>query len=79
MLKYIVIASVVCSWIIVLANKMHPVMDLIMQMAEPIIAPFRRITPNLGMLDFSTLVAIMALALIELFIEIIGANILERL
>lgn len=79
MLKYIIIGSVICSWVILLANKMHPVMDLIMQMAEPIVAPFRRITPNLGMLDFSTLVAIMALALIEIFIEIVGANILERL
>ncbi|TWV80933.1 YggT family protein [Moraxella sp. VT-16-12] len=79
MLKYIVLGSVIFSWVILLANKMHPVMDLVMQMAEPIIAPFRRITPNLGMFDFSTLVAIMALALIELSIEIIGANILERL
>lgn len=78
-LKYVVLASVVCSWIVLLANKMHPVMDLIMQMAEPIIAPFHRITPNLGMFDFSTLVAIMVLALLEIFIEIIGANILERL
>ena len=79
MLKYIVLGSVIFSWVILLANKMHPVMDLVMQMSEPIIAPFRRITPNLGMFDFSTLLAIMALALIELSIEIIGANILERL
>lgn len=78
-LKYIVLGSVIFSWIIMFTNKMHPVMDLIMQMAEPIIAPFRKITPNLGMFDFSTLIAIMALALLQMSIQIIGANILERL
>ncbi len=77
--QYIVIASVIISWIIMLAQVMHPLMELIMQMAEPIIAPFRKITPNLGMFDFSTLVAIMALALLEIAIKIIGGNILESL
>ncbi|WP_245640019.1 YggT family protein [Moraxella oblonga] len=78
-LKYIIIASVVCSWIILLANKMHPVMDLIMQMSEPIVAPFRRFTPNLGMIDLSVLVAIMSLSMIEIVIRIVGGNILKLL
>lgn len=79
MLKYILLASVIFSWIIMFANKMHPAMDLVMQMAEPIVAPFRRITPNLGMLDFSTLVALLALGLIEIFIEVVGSHILTTL
>lgn len=79
MLKYIIIGSVICSWVVVLANKMHPVMDLIMQMAEPIIAPFRRVTPNLGMIDLSTLVAILVLSLVEIIINTVGASILEKL
>lgn len=75
-LKYIVFASVILSWIILFTNKMHPIMDIIMQMAEPIVAPFRRITPNIGMIDLSVLVALLTLGLIEIFIEVIGANIL---
>ena len=54
-------------------------MEIIMEMAEPIIAPFRRFTPNLGMIDLSTLVALLALGLIETIIEVVGANILQQL
>lgn len=79
MFQYIVIASVIISWIIMLAQVMHPLMELIMQMAEPIIAPFRKITPNLGMFDFSTLIAIMVLALLEMGIRIVGGNMLNAL
>lgn len=79
MFQYIIIASVIISWIIMLAQVMHPLMDLITQMAEPIVAPFRKITPNLGMFDFSTLVAILALSLLEIVIRIIGGNILNML
>lgn len=78
-LQYIVIGSVICSWIIMLANKMHPVMDMLMQMAEPIISPFRRFAPNLGMIDLSTLIAILALALLEKAVVVVGAGILDRL
>ena len=62
-----------------LFQVMHPLIELIMQMAEPIIAPFRKITPNLGMLDFSVLVAILVLALLEIGIRIVGGNILSAL
>ncbi|WP_228130357.1 YggT family protein [Moraxella caprae] len=79
MFQYIVFASVILSWVIMLFQVMHPLMELIMQMAEPIVAPFRKITPNLGMLDFSTLVAILVLALLEMGIRIVGGNILSAL
>lgn len=78
-LKYIVLGSVICSWVILLANKMHPVMDVIMQMSEPIVAPFRRFTPNLGMIDLSTLVALLALSLITIIIQVVGGDILQSL
>lgn len=78
-IKYIIFGSVIVSWIIVLANKMHPIMDIIMQMAEPIVAPFRRITPSLGMIDLSVLVALLALSLLEICIEVVGKNILMML
>lgn len=78
-LKYIVFGAVIFSWVILLTNKIHPVMDIIMQMAEPIIAPFRRITPSLGMIDLSVLVALLALSLLEICIEVVGKNILMML
>jgi len=48
-------------------------------MAEPILAPFRRITPNLGMLDLSPIVAIFGLLLIEIFVGIIARNLLPMI
>lgn len=77
--KYIIFGSVVCSWIIMLANKMHPIMDIIMQMSEPLVAPFRRFTPNLGMIDVSTLVALLSLSLLTIVIEIVGGGILQKM
>ncbi|MCL1623689.1 YggT family protein [Moraxella sp. Tifton1] len=75
MLRYIIIGSVVASWVVMLMNVSHPLVYLIMQLSEPIIAPFRRIIPNLGMLDLSPIAAIFALLLMQNSITIIGANI----
>ncbi|MDO5651689.1 MAG: YggT family protein [Moraxella sp.] len=74
-LRWTILASVLASWVVVLANKMHPVIDIIMQLSEPIIAPFRRISPTIGMIDLSALVALLSLALMTIVLEVIGANI----
>lgn len=69
-LKWLIIISVILSFIVMLSNKIHPVVELIMQLADPIIEPFRRITPTLGMLDFSPLVAMLVLGLSVELIDI---------
>lgn len=79
MLRYIILGSVVASWAIMLFNVSHPAVLLVMQLSEPIIAPFRRIMPNLGMLDLSPILALFSFLLAEKFIAIIGANILMKL
>ncbi|UNU73930.1 YggT family protein [Moraxella nasovis] len=77
MLRYIILASVVASWVIMLANVMHPALELVMALSEPIIAPFRRIVPNLGMLDLSPIAALFGLLLLQKFVEIVAMNILQ--
>lgn len=74
--RYLIIGAIIISWIVMFTQKMHPIMSIIIQMAEPILAPFRRITPNLGMLDLSPMIAIFGLLLIQIFVEIIAANLL---
>lgn len=74
--QWLLIAMVVVSWIIMLTQKMHPLLALVMQMSEPIIAPFRRITPNLGMLDLSPMVAILALWMLEAVVITLMNNML---
>lgn len=78
-LRYTLIASAVCSLIMLFAQSSNAIMTLIMQLAEPIIAPFRRIVPNIGMIDLSFLVAMFALLLAENAIRIIGSHILQSL
>lgn len=75
MLRYTMIASAVCSLLVMFLNINHAVIGVIMQLSEPIVAPFRRFVPNLGMIDLSFLAALFSLMLLENFIKIIAANI----
>ena len=43
----------------------HPALALLNQLVDPLIAPVRRILPTLGPLDFSPLVVLLALTLIQ--------------
>lgn len=78
MCRYLIIGSIIVSWIVVFTNSMHPIIDIIMQLAEPIIAPFRRIVPNLGMIDLSPMVAFFVLIIAEQSITVIAANMLNK-
>lgn len=41
----------------------------LVQLTEPILAPIRRVLPTFGMLDFSPMVAILLLALIQSLLQ----------
>lgn len=42
-----------------------PIMRILMDITEPILAPLRRVVPRIGMLDITPLVAIMLLGLVQ--------------
>lgn len=63
--QWLIIAMVIVSWIIMLTQNMSPLFAMIMQMADPIIAPFKRISPDLGMIDISPMFAILGLWIAE--------------
>ncbi len=53
----------------------HPLVRLVFQLTEPILAPLRRYMPPLGMIDFTPLVAIILLQVIErLLISLLYAS-----
>lgn len=79
MCRYLVIGSIIVSWIVVFTQSQHPIIGIIMQLAEPILAPFRRITPNIGMLDLSPMVAFFAFILLEMFIGGLAASFMPML
>jgi YggT family protein len=55
---------VILSWLPVLDPR-HPAMRLLDDLTEPILAPVRRILPQTGPIDFSPLVALLLLGLVQ--------------
>ncbi len=55
----LIIATVIVSWIG--QNVRHPIIPLLFQLTDPVLAPIRRVMPDLGGFDLSPLVAIIAI------------------
>ena len=54
-LSIAIIIRIVLSWFV---RPNNPAMVVLYQITEPVLAPLRRIIPNIGMLDLTPLVAI---------------------
>lgn len=63
----LILAGVILSW--VGHGFRHPIVPLVFQLVEPVLAPIRRVIPSLGGLDLSPLVAII---LIQFLIILLG-------
>ena len=57
------IISVILSW--VAPGSRSPGAELVFQITEPVLAPFRRLIPNLGGLDISPIFAFIAIQLLQ--------------
>ena len=57
------IISVILSW--VAPGSRSPGAELVAQITEPVLAPFRRLIPNLGGLDISPIFAFIAIQLLQ--------------
>jgi YggT family protein len=65
-----ILGRIILSFVIpLMQGRVHPIVmniyDVLTQMTEPILAPIRRVLPTFGMLDFSPLVAIILLQIIQ--------------
>ena len=67
---YALIASIVMSFAMMFSGNMnpHPILLLVWQITEPIMAPFRRVIPPMGGLDFSPIFIFLIIGLIRNFI-----------
>ncbi len=63
---FALIISVILSW--VAPGSHNPGAELVNQICEPALAPFRKILPNLGGLDLSPIFAFLALKLIDMLV-----------
>lgn len=77
MCKYLIIASFIISWIVFFSEKLHPSLDLINQLSEPIITPFRKIIPPAGMFDLAPMIGFFIIILLENIVQIFGIYLLS--
>ncbi len=63
---FALIVSVILSW--VAPGSYNPGAQLVNQLCEPVLAPFRKLIPNLGGLDISPIFAFIALNLIDMLV-----------
>lgn len=68
LLLYLVLVLVRVVLSFVGADSYHPVVPLVMQLTEPVLKPFRRLIPNVGGLDFSPMVVLLAITLARVLI-----------
>lgn len=68
---WVLIANVVLSWLVALkmVNTQNQIVNqigtVLFRLTEPVLGPIRRLLPNFGGIDFSPIIAIIALIFIE--------------
>lgn len=67
--RYLIFGSIILSWVTAFTNARSPFIDVVWQLAEPLLAPFRKILPNTGPIDFSPIVAFLAIMIAERLME----------
>ncbi|MCU1728246.1 YggT family protein [Pseudomonas sp. 7P_10.2_Bac1] len=63
---FAIIISVILSW--VAPNSASPAAELVNQITEPALAPFRRMLPSMGGLDISPILAFMVIQLLQSYV-----------
>jgi YggT family protein len=61
--SFILLARVLTSWFQV--DPYNPVIRILYQLTEPLLAPIRRLLPQMGMMDLSPIVAFIAITVVE--------------
>lgn len=67
--RYLIFASIILSWVVMFTQSRSPYIEVIQELAEPLLAPLRKILPNMGMIDLSPIIAFFALQLIEMIMK----------
>jgi YggT family protein len=65
------LASIITSW--VAQGSHNPVVLLIHQISEPILAPFRRLLPAMSGIDFSPMLAFAAIYIVQILLRSVAA------
>ncbi|GIL15210.1 MAG: hypothetical protein BroJett039_03830 [Chloroflexota bacterium] len=67
----LILARIILSWLP--QYRYHPIAEFIYGITEPILGPFQRLVPPMGAIDFSPMVAIIVLAILQAILTTIVA------
>ncbi len=73
-IRWIILIVIIASFIA--PGSQHPILSLLRQITEPVLAPARRLLPPMGGLDFSPILVFLLLGVIEIVVPKIFATIL---
>ncbi len=62
-LSLAIIARALISWLSI--DPYHPIVVILNQITEPILAPLRRVIPSIGMMDITPIVALIILQVLD--------------
>lgn len=67
---YAILAAIIMSFVMMFSGSTnpHPLLLLVWQLTEPVMAPVRKIIPSMGGLDFSPIIIFIAIQIIQNFI-----------
>ena len=68
---FALLAMIILSW--VAPQSRHPALLLLFQLTEPVMAPFRRLLPNMGGLDFSPILVFILINVLQIVLRNIAA------
>ena len=77
--RYLIFATIILSWVVMFTQTRSPYIEVIQELAEPLLAPFRKIMPNMGMIDLSPILAILALLVVETIMKEVAIALLTGL
>jgi YggT family protein len=78
LLKLVVLASIVMSWLVAFNvvntrnRAVYMIMDTLYRITEPVLRPIRRIMPNTGAVDLSPIALFFILWLIQMYLPMLA-------
>jgi YggT family protein len=61
--RYIVFGAIIASW--VAPGSSHPLVQFLYRVTEPVLAPIRKVLPDLGGIDVSPIVLLLGIHLLQ--------------
>lgn len=64
--RYVLFGAIIASW--VAPGSSHPIVVFLNKVTEPVLAPIRKLLPDLGGIDISPIILLFAIHLLQRFI-----------